>query len=132
MATHDRKDTKVLAAVLFSGNVFCPRVMVKNGTKFACVLMIPRVAQGLSVLQKHWTENVATKSLHKRQKLLFCSRIKCIHHIIIARIFVAWFPLFGCFALILKDGFGRGEGMSLEKQRCKGKKIFCLQVHQTL
>lgn len=53
VATHDRKDTKVLAAVLFSGNVFCPRVMVKNGTKFVCVLMIPRVAQGLSVLQKH-------------------------------------------------------------------------------
>lgn len=53
----------------------------------------------------------ATKSLHKRQKLLFCSRIKCIHHIITARIFVAWFPLFGCFALILKDGFaGEGEG----------------------
>lgn len=80
----------------------------------------------------------ATKSLHKRQKLLFCSRIKCIHHIIIARIFVAWFPLFGCFALILKDDFARwGEGwgkerMSLEKQRCKGKKSFCLQVHQTL
>lgn len=79
----------------------------------------------------------ATKSLHKRQKLLFCSRIKCIHHIIAARIFVAWFPLFGCFALILKDGFageggGGGGRMSLEKQRCKGKKSFCLQVHQTL
>lgn len=82
----------------------------------------PKSGSGPFCTTEALKRKAATKSLHKRQKLLFCSRIKCIHHIIIARIFVAWFPLFGCFALILKDGFGRGEGMSLEKQRCKGKK----------
>lgn len=81
----------------FSGNSFSLGCMVKNGTEFACVLTIPRVGQGLSVLWKN-NEKAATKNLLQRQKLLFCSRIKCIHHTILARIFVAWFPLFGCFA----------------------------------
>lgn len=56
MATCGMKYTKILTTVLFSGNSFYLGGRVKNGTEFACVLMIPRVGQGLSVLQKHRTE----------------------------------------------------------------------------
>jgi len=56
VVTCDMKDTTILTIVLFSGNSFCLGGMVKNGTKFACVFMIPRVGQGLSVLQKQRTE----------------------------------------------------------------------------
>lgn len=78
-----------------------------------------------------YNEKAAMKNLHQRQKLLFCSRTKCILHIIFARIFVAWFPLFGCFAWILKDDLGRKKKCLLRNRNTK-KKPFCLQVHQTL
>lgn len=46
----------------FSGNSFSLGCMVKNGTEFAYVLMIPRVGQGFSVLWKHTTEKQPQKT----------------------------------------------------------------------
>lgn len=47
--------------VLSLGNSLCLGGMVKKGTKFACVLMMLRVGQGLSVI---WKQRIAaTKNI---------------------------------------------------------------------
>lgn len=95
----------------------------------------PRSESGPFCDMEAQNREAATKSLHKRQKLLFCSRIKCIHHIIIARIFVTSFPLFGCFALILKDDLGGEKECLLRNRNAKEKTPFvckCIRPYKSI